>query len=165
MQTINRHRIRQVLSLGAFTTLIAAVTLAFANAPTERTYVNVSKAQRTHSFSPAPYIPLAKAKPTPSTKKASTNASARSTSAKRQLVGTLNINKASAKELTLLPGVGPKKAQAIVRWREKNRRFLRVVDLRRVKGFGAKSVKKLLPYLSVSGDNSLRVEVQKTPLR
>ena len=72
------------------------------------------------------------------------------------LQGKLNLNKADAKQLRLLPGIGKTKAERIIAWRSKNRRFKRVNDLRRVKGFGRKSVKKLAPYLTVTGATTLR---------
>jgi competence protein ComEA len=50
----------------------------------------------------------------------------------------LDINAASASELTSLPGIGPKLAEAIVSYRERNGRFESVDDLRLVGGIGEK---------------------------
>ena len=47
------------------------------------------------------------------------------------------------------------KAERIVDWRKKNGGFKRTLDLRRVKGFGYKSFKKLEPYLDIKGDTTL----------
>ena len=55
----------------------------------------------------------------------------------------------------LLPTVGPAKAERIVTWRKKNGAFKRPADLRRVKGFGYKTFKRLEPYLDVKGDSTL----------
>ena len=52
-----------------------------------------------------------------------------------QIEITVNINTAQADELaTLLSGVGLKKAQAIVKYRDENGPFQRVEDLAQVKG-------------------------------
>ncbi|MFT5082001.1 MAG: competence protein ComEA [Lentisphaeria bacterium] len=48
----------------------------------------------------------------------------------------VNINKASIKELTLLKGVGEKKAIAIVQWRTANGKFKTFDQLAKVKGIG-----------------------------
>jgi competence protein ComEA len=55
----------------------------------------------------------------------------------------VNINKASAAELSeVLVGVGLKKAEEIVVWREKNGPFKSVDDLAKVKGIGGSTVEK-----------------------
>jgi comEA protein len=76
----------------------------------------------------------------------------------KALRGKLNLNTASGEQLQLLPGVGPAKSERILEYRQKSGKFRRVQDLRRVKGFGQKTLKKLTPYLAVDGDNTLTVE-------
>lgn len=76
-------------------------------------------------------------------------------SSRKELTGKLNLNTATEDQLMLLPSVGPAKAERIVDWRKKNGGFKRTVDLRRVKGFGYKSFKKLEPYLDIKGDTTL----------
>ena len=73
----------------------------------------------------------------------------------KQLTGKLNLNTANEEQLQLLPTVGPAKAERIVAWRAKNGGFKRVADLRRVKGFGYKTFKKLEPFLDIKGDTTL----------
>lgn len=75
--------------------------------------------------------------------------------AKKELTGKLNLNTASEEQLQLLPTVGPAKAERIVTWRKKNGGFKRPADLRKVKGFGYKTLKRLEPYLEISGETTL----------
>jgi competence protein ComEA len=60
--------------------------------------------------------------------------------------GKVILNRANIEELGRLPGVGPKRAQAILDLRTKLGRFRRPTDLLRVKGIGPKSLKKLEPH-------------------
>ncbi|AEH33549.1 COME operon protein 1 [Vibrio anguillarum 775] len=56
---------------------------------------------------------------------------------------TVNINQASAEEIaTLLKGIGLKKAQAIVEYRQQNGDFKTKEDLSLVKGIGAVTVRQ-----------------------
>lgn len=71
------------------------------------------------------------------------------------LDGKLNLNTASEQQLLLLPSVGPAKADRIIEWRKKNGGFKRTADLRRVRGFGYKTFKRLEPYLDIKGDTTL----------
>ncbi|MCE9574840.1 MAG: helix-hairpin-helix domain-containing protein [Deltaproteobacteria bacterium] len=76
----------------------------------------------------------------------------------KSVSGKLNLNTATEEQLILLPGVGPSKAERVVAYRAKHGPFKRVADLRRVKGFGYRSLKKLEPFLDVKGDTTLRGE-------
>ena len=75
--------------------------------------------------------------------------------AKKELTGKLNLNTASEEQLQLLPTVGPSKAERIVAWRKKNGSFKRAADLRKVKGFCYKTLKRLEPFLEISGETTL----------
>ena len=74
---------------------------------------------------------------------------------KQDLAGKLNLNTATEQQLMMLPTVGPAKAERIVTWRKKNGGFRRVADLRRVKGFGYKTFKRLEPLLDIKGETTL----------
>ena len=76
-------------------------------------------------------------------------------SSHKQITGKLNLNTANEEQLQLLPTVGPAKAERIIAWRTKNGGFKRIADLRRVKGFGYKTFKKLEPFLDIKGDTTL----------
>lgn len=56
------------------------------------------------------------------------------------------INQASLEELQFLPGVGPSKAKAILKYREK-RAFKSIKDLRRIKGIGPKMSQKMEAWI------------------
>lgn len=79
---------------------------------------------------------------------------------KRELTGVANLNTATAQQLDQLPGVGEKAARRILEFRAKTP-FAKVDDLRKVKGFGAKKLEKLRPYLTVTGPTTLAVKKLK----
>lgn len=74
------------------------------------------------------------------------------------LSGVVNVNTASAEELSLLPGVGPARARAIVELRQQRGGFKRVEDLLEVKGIGEASLAKLKPYLALEGKSTLSAD-------
>jgi competence protein ComEA len=61
--------------------------------------------------------------------------------------GRVVLNLATPTELTKLPGIGQKRAEAIIALRVKLKGFRKLSDLLRVKGIGVKSLKKLEPKL------------------
>jgi competence protein ComEA len=65
--------------------------------------------------------------------------------------GKVNINQATVKELSGLPGIGKKKAEAVVAYRKENGAFTHVDDIRKVEGIGKKTLEKIRGYLTVEG--------------
>ena len=63
--------------------------------------------------------------------------------------GKININTASAAELETLDGIGPSKAEAILRYREEHGPFTDVRDLLEVPGIGEKTLEKFADQISV----------------
>jgi competence protein ComEA len=135
------QRLRRALSLLALCALVATGTA---------TWLTGGRAEA----APAAARPAAKAAAAPAEGDDDDDAP-RSRSGKKDLSGRLNLNTASEEQLQLLPGVGPAKAERIVQFRTKHGQFKRVADLRKVKGFGYKSLKKLEAFLDIKGENSL----------
>ena len=63
----------------------------------------------------------------------------------------VNLNTASVDALQGLKGIGPAKAAAIVHYREVHGPFVSIDALRKVPGFGDKTVERLKPDLVLHG--------------
>lgn len=63
--------------------------------------------------------------------------------------GLININTASEKELTELPGIGESKAKAIIRYRQENGAFKSIEELKNVNGIGDGLFSKLCDLITV----------------
>ncbi|MEO8874852.1 MAG: ComEA family DNA-binding protein [Polyangiaceae bacterium] len=59
----------------------------------------------------------------------------------------VSINSATLDDLERLPGIGPKRASAILDLRTKLGRFRQIEDLMRVKGIGRATLRKLRPIV------------------
>ncbi|MCX6368038.1 MAG: helix-hairpin-helix domain-containing protein [Armatimonadetes bacterium] len=64
-------------------------------------------------------------------------------------VGVVSLNKATAKELESLPGVGPAIAERIVAYRTEQGKFSEISELMEVKGIGEKKLAQLRPHLTL----------------
>ena len=61
----------------------------------------------------------------------------------------ININTATAEELSSINGIGEVTAKNIIEYREANNGFLDTEELMNVKGIGKKTYEKLEPYITV----------------
>lgn len=66
---------------------------------------------------------------------------------KRQIKDKININKATANELELLPGIGPVLAGRILSLRESKGGFKKMEDLLEVNGIGLKKLEKIREWV------------------
>ena len=80
-------------------------------------------------------------------------------------MAAVNLNTASKAELEAVKGVGPKKAEAIITYREKNGPFKTVDGLKNVNGFGEKSVAKMRSELTVGGAAPAKAEKKEKPTK
>lgn len=62
----------------------------------------------------------------------------------------ININIATIDELQALPNIGPKKAQAIIEYRQTNGSFQTIDQIKEIKGIGEKTYEELAHLISVS---------------
>ncbi len=62
----------------------------------------------------------------------------------------ININRAEAWLLEVLPGIGPTKSKAIIDYREKNGFFRSVDELIKVEGISAKLLEQIKPFITVA---------------
>ena len=65
----------------------------------------------------------------------------------------INLNTATAEQLTTLNGVGPAKAEAIIEYRTANGDFRSVDELVNVPGIGEKSLEKWRDQLTVGNES------------
>ncbi len=62
----------------------------------------------------------------------------------------ININTARVEELDILPGVGPKMAQAIIAFREAHGKFSTLEDLQKIKGLGPRKFAAIRPHITLT---------------
>jgi competence protein ComEA len=74
--------------------------------------------------------------------------------------GRVNINQASAEQISYLPRIGGKVAARVVEYRKTHGQFARPEDLMEVKGIGEKLFLTLKPYIAVSGPTTLAAKVR-----
>jgi len=77
------------------------------------------------------------------------------------LLAKININTASKKELTKLPGIGAAKAQKIINFREFEHKFNTVDDLLKVSGFSEALLEKIRDEVEVGNASSNAIPAVK----
>ena len=61
----------------------------------------------------------------------------------------ISINHGSREALISVPGIGPKMAERIIAYRNKNGLFTAISELKKVNGIGDKTLLRLRPYLAL----------------
>jgi competence protein ComEA len=77
-----------------------------------------------------------------------TPAAPRAPNRKNASAGPIDVNRATAEELTALKGIGPALAKNIVEFRQRNGRFRSVEDLLQVKGIGPKTLENFRDHVT-----------------
>ncbi len=68
---------------------------------------------------------------------------------KPEIKERIHINRATARELELLPGIGPVLAKRIISLRESKGRFAKVEDLMEVNGIGSKKLEEIKKWVII----------------
>lgn len=91
----------------------------------------------------SPSQPQQLAQPQPSEEPSPPAAAAAAPHVEAQVAPLIDLNAATAEQLTALPGIGPSKAAAVVDYRSKTGGFRSKEQLMEVKGIGPKTYEKL----------------------
>jgi len=71
---------------------------------------------------------------------------------KRSYRGLLNLNRATEQDFDALPGIGPRLAEQIMKYRQSVGAFHSLDELRAVKGIGKKKFERIRPLVTVTSD-------------
>ena len=78
--------------------------------------------------------------------------------------GKVNINTGTESQLALLPGVGPKLAAEIIRYRTANGNFKTLDDIKKVNGIADKKFENIRDCIMLDGDSTIKAvkaEIEK----
>jgi len=75
-----------------------------------------------------------------------------------RLIGTVNINTATAEQLEMLPGIGESRANAVIALRKQRGGFKSIDELKDVKGIGEAALERLRPYVSIEGKTTAQLK-------
>ncbi|UOQ93799.1 helix-hairpin-helix domain-containing protein [Halobacillus shinanisalinarum] len=78
-----------------------------------------------------------------------TESEAQSEESATETTGKVRINQATLEEMQALPGIGPSKAEAIIKHREENGLFKKAEDLLGVSGIGEKTLENMIDTIQV----------------
>ena len=70
--------------------------------------------------------------------------------------GKVNINTGSESQLALLPGIGPKLATEIIKYRTNNGNFKTLDDIKKVSGIGEKKLEHIREHIMLDGDSTIK---------
>jgi competence protein ComEA len=140
MKSLSRWATRVSLVVMALTASSEALAQSRASQPAQRPSVAVVAAASSSATSAS---------------SAQRGAPATATSAGAASEGVVNINTATEDELRRLPLVGPARATAILALRTRVQRFRSPDDLLRVRGIGRASMRRLRPYVTLTGETTL----------
>lgn len=73
-----------------------------------------------------------------------------------RISGVVNLNTANVEQLQMLPGVGEKRAAAIVAIRKSKGGFKAVEELAEVKGVGVALIERLRPHIALTGKTTAK---------
>ena len=73
--------------------------------------------------------------------------------AEKKTPARLDINAATAEQLEVLPGMNRRRAETIVRVRERNGPYRRVEEIRQLPGITKRQYERLLELLTAAGEN------------
>lgn len=68
----------------------------------------------------------------------------------------VDLNRASLRELNLIPGIGPKSAEAILAYRRSSGGFTQVEELTRIPGIKEGKLRTIRPYVTVDRRHATR---------
>jgi len=69
---------------------------------------------------------------------------------------SVDLNRADATHLTLLPGIGPALAEALVEWRQKHGPFRTETDVLQVRGIGPHKAREILRWACLADESGFR---------
>lgn len=73
-----------------------------------------------------------------------------------EIEGKVNINTATEEQIAVLPGVGPKLASEVIKYRNANGNFKGIEDLKKVNGVGDKKLEKIRNFIVVEGNTTIK---------
>ncbi|MEO7111545.1 MAG: ComEA family DNA-binding protein [Polyangiaceae bacterium] len=134
----------RLLSIALALVVLAAIGSTARAVPQTVAPVVITSAEATSSIAPAS---TASSVPTATSSAPATSPPVVDHTKRATVDDPVTLNTATLDDLQRLPGIGPKRATAILQLRQKLGRFRQVEDLMRVKGVGRATLKKLRPIV------------------